>query len=450
MRSRGLPIPPWYRTVPIAGRTPPHVTYFADTDRYPPSEQRPAADWNDVSARRSGAPGLGSRLVRRSGSGHPGAIDRRKGECVRLFEARRSTYETEKHMRIRALFATAVAAALALGGAASPAHASSGVADDARAEGATVVSTSNAGANHERELIGALHEHSGYSDGWPGSTPTSYFESGRDTHNLGFVGSSEHPSNVNSPFVFNEECLDPRVAPLCQNADPAHPLNALRKWDATLEQAKAATDPAKDFVGFRGVEGTSDRMGHINVYFSRENSLPETDGGTIAMDRFYDWLTTTGKDGLAVFNHPGDKTLCGPLHCDVRSDLGFGWEDFKYFPEADDQMVGIEVFNGGGDFGTPPGHNAPPEGWYARALDKGWHVGAIGAEDNGHQRDDDWGGTQYAKTVVLAKSNTEKDIKKAMADRRFYAVLDNALRLDFTIDGHEMGERIHANGKHPL
>ena len=112
-------------------------------------------------------------------------------------------------------------------------------------------------------------------------------------------------------------------------------------------------------------------MGHINVYFSRENSLPETDGGNIAMERFYDWLTTTGKDGLAVFNHPGDKTLCGPLRCDVRSDLGFGWEDFKYFPKADDQMVGIEVFNGGSDFGSAPGHNAPPEGWYAARARQG-------------------------------------------------------------------------------
>ncbi|GII33969.1 CehA/McbA family metallohydrolase [Planotetraspora mira] len=351
-------------------------------------------------------------------------------------------------MRIRALFATAAAGALVLIGATSPALATSDAAGNAQTEKAAVVTTTHTGA--PRELIGALHEHSGYSDGWPGSRPADYFASGRDKHDLNFVGSSEHTSNVNSPLVFNEECLDPRVAPSCQNADPVNPLDALRKWDATLEQAKAATDPAKDFVGFRGFEWTSDRMGHINVYFSSKNSMPEIDGGTIAMDRFYDWLTTTGKDGLAVFNHPGDKTLCGPLKCDVRSDLGFGWEDFKYFPKADDQMVGIEVFNGGSDFGSAPGHNAPPEGWYAHALDKGWHVGAIGAEDKGHDRTDDWGGSQYAKTVVVAKANTEKDIKSAMADRRFYAVLDNALRLDFTVDGHGMGERIQTDGKRPL
>jgi hypothetical protein len=295
-----------------------------------------------------------------------------------------------------------------------------------------------------RELIGTLHAHSGYSDGIPGSRPETYFDSARDKHHLNFLGSSEHTSNVNLPFVFNEECVDPRVAPSCQVADPVDPLDSLHKWDATLEQAEAATDPSKDFVGFRGFEWTSDRMGHINVYFSHENSRPENDGGNTAMSRFYYWLTTKGKDGLATFNHPGDKTLCGPLHCPVDSDLGFGWESLRYFPEADAQMVGIETFNGGSDFGLPPGHNAPAEGWYPLALDSGWHVGAIGAEDLGHHRGDDWGGPQVAKTVVLAKKNTEAEIKKAMEERHFYAVLDNALRLHFTVDGEGMGERIHA------
>ncbi|TQS23289.1 hypothetical protein [Microbispora hainanensis] len=37
-----------------------------------------------------------------------------------------------------------------------------------------------------------MHEHSGYSDGWPGSRPADYFGSGRDKHDLNFVGSSEH------------------------------------------------------------------------------------------------------------------------------------------------------------------------------------------------------------------------------------------------------------------
>ena len=28
------------------------------------------------------------------------------------------------------------------------------------------------------ELVGAMHEHSAYSDGWPGTTPDDYYASG--------------------------------------------------------------------------------------------------------------------------------------------------------------------------------------------------------------------------------------------------------------------------------
>lgn len=291
-----------------------------------------------------------------------------------------------------------------------------------------------------QHLLGAVHEHSGYSDGWPGSRPADYFASAR-RHGLAFLGSSEHSTNADLPFVFNEECLDPRVAPKCQIADPVNPADSFRKWEATLEQAEAAT--TREFTGFRGFEWTSDRQGHINVYLSHEDSRPEADGGDISVRRFYDWLTTTGSDGLATFNHPGDKSICGQLGgCEPASDPAFNWEDFRYVPEADPLMVGIEVFNGGSDFGSAPGHNAPPEGWYARALDRGWHVGAIGAEDKGHRRTDDWGAPEHAKTVILASANTRGHLRQAMADRRFYAVLDNALRLDFSVDDEPMGARL--------
>lgn len=295
-----------------------------------------------------------------------------------------------------------------------------------------------------QHLLGALHEHSGYSDGWPGSRPANYFVMARDDYDLNFLGSGEHSTNADAPFVFNEECYEqgPERGPQCLVADPVNPADSFRKWDATLEQANAETDPAKDFVGFRGFEWSSDRQGHINVYFSTEDTTPERDGGNLTMDAFYDWLTTTGSDGLATFNHPGDKSLCGQAGCEDSTDPAFNWEDFRYVKSADPQMVGIETFNGGSDFGRPPGHNAPPEGWYARALDRGWHVGAVGVEDKGHDRTDRWGDPRWAKTVILAPQNTRAALKAAMTERRFYAVLDNSLRLDFTVDGELMGARL--------
>ena len=44
---------------------------------------------------------------------------------------------------------------------------------------AVIVPVTNAGAAIVTPFAGALHEHSGYSDGWPGSRPQTYYDSGR-------------------------------------------------------------------------------------------------------------------------------------------------------------------------------------------------------------------------------------------------------------------------------
>ena len=60
---------------------------------------------------------------------------------------------------------------------------------------------------------------------------------------LDFMGGSEHSDNADLPIVASEDCLDPLVAPQCALADPVNPLDSFRKWDATLEQARAASHP---------------------------------------------------------------------------------------------------------------------------------------------------------------------------------------------------------------
>jgi hypothetical protein len=276
-------------------------------------------------------------------------------------------------------------------------------------------------------LTGSLHEHSGYSDGWPGSRPQTYYESGR-SFGLDFMGGSEHSDNADLPLVASEDCLDPLVAPQCLLADPVEPLDSFRKWDATLEQARAASSPT--FTAFRGFEWTSDRFGHINVYFSRNDANAKGDGGYATMDAFYSWFTRAasldgGSDGLATFNHPGAKSLSD-------DDPGFNWNDFAYVPEADTRMVGIEVFNDRRDYGS----------WYPHALDEGWHLGAIGAEDLGHRRTDDWGGPSWAKTVILAEDRSAAALKAAMLARRFYAIRRPGISLTYTADDRPMGSRI--------
>lgn len=284
------------------------------------------------------------------------------------------------------------------------------------------------------ELIGPMHEHSGYSDGYPGSTPSDYYASAKAAGN-DFLMSGEHSDSLGVPLVLSERCLGPAVTG-CALADP-DPVKALTKWPSMQAAADDATD--EGFTGVRGFEWTSDRFNHINVYFSRHLTNAKADGGYGAMATFYEWLTTRpelggGGDGLATFNHPGAKEL----QVVGGSDPARDWDSFAYVPEADRQMVGLEVFNDDDHFGDR----------FDDALDKGWHVGAVGAEDLGHRPSDDWGGPRWAKTVLLAKDRSPAALREAMQARRFYAVRTPDVRLGLTVDGAVMGSRIPGRAAH--
>ena len=280
-----------------------------------------------------------------------------------------------------------------------------------------------------REYAGAMHEHSSYSDGWPGSRPADYYASGR-RHGLDFMVGSEHSDNADVPVTTSEECLGGDPTPCLAAGDPDH----LRKWEATQEQADAATGPG--FTAGRGFEWSSDRFGHINVYWSRNETGSLTDNA--ALDTFYSWLKRSpdlggGADGLTTFNHPGDKSLCGQIDlCSPPDDPAYDWNDFAYDPALDATMVGLEVFNGRKPFGD----------FFVRALDKGWHLGAYGAEDKDHDRTDDWGADDLAKTVMLAPDRSRGSLRAAMAARRVYATVRRGVRLAFTVDGAPMGSRL--------
>jgi hypothetical protein len=321
-------------------------------------------------------------------------------------------------------------------------------------------------ADGMHEYVGSLHEHSAYSDGWPGTRPADVFASGKN-YGLDFLGSSDHSDNMGIPLVFSEACygqgrgddgqfdpsdpssVDKIHAAECLTADQVNPADSFRKWDATAEQAAAATTGS--FTAFRGFEWSSDRFGHLNVFFSSNWTGAYQDGGLVDMSTFWDWFERPaslggGLDGIGTFNHPGAK--------DMAPAPGFNWNDFAYQPAADQRMVGIEVYNDKADYGTTRDADKIPSGYYAHALDKGWHVGAIGAEDLGHRKPpaDNWGGPQWAKTVIIASSRAPADIKAALLARRFYAIApnENALRLSFTVDGQPMGSRIERHAGEPM
>jgi hypothetical protein len=287
------------------------------------------------------------------------------------------------------------------------------------------------------EFTGGIHGHSAYSDGYVGSRPADVLASAKG-HGNDFFAVTDHSDTLQLPISASEECIA-GIPPIgCAIADQVHPVDSFRKWAATKEQAQAATTGS--FTGIRGFEWTSDRFGHINVLGSTNQTNAKVDGGYADLDLFYLWLNRLprldgGGDGLATFNHPGDKKLS-------TDDPAYNWDDFAYHPAVDDQMVGIEVYNSASDFGSPHEHGSGDDGWYAHALDRGWHVGAIGAEDLGHKRGDDWGGPGQAKTVILAANRSWASLRAALVARRFYAVRTPGYHLGFTVDGAHMGSRL--------
>lgn len=290
-----------------------------------------------------------------------------------------------------------------------------------------------------QHFIGAMHEHSGYSDGAIGTTPADYYAAGKSL-GLDYVAGSEHSDNANLPLTANTDCLSEQL-PECLMLSP----EGFFKWNASADLAAAATD--ESFTAIRGFEWTSDRYGHINVFFSQNDLNAKTDLGYLLwMEPFWQWLnfdpdTFGGGDGIIVFNHPGREdmfhTACenlGPL-ADIcgtvlNGDPAYTWNDFEYRPELADRVVGIEMYGKSshyydGDNGAPLG------GWYAHALDKGWRLGPVGAEDeHGHE----WAQPTRAKTVILAEDRGAESLKQAMLARRFYALAHyyNDVRIDYS------------------
>ncbi|AXQ28451.1 hypothetical protein D0B54_07040 [Solimonas sp. K1W22B-7] len=282
-----------------------------------------------------------------------------------------------------------------------------------------------------RHYRGALHEHSSYSDGDIHSIPADYYAAAK-TAGLDFMGGSEHSDSLD-PLVFislGNDCFStPDGLLTCLTPS----VDELNKWNSIGKQSEAASDA--DFLAFRGFEWTSDRFGHINVFFGKDQTNAKTDGGyLLTMESFWSWFTRSpdtlllggGDDSVAVFNHPDDKTL-GDF------DPGRNWWMLRHVPQADERMVGMELYNSGGrrDYYAD---------WYALALDNGWHVGAVSGED---EHGTNWANAELPKTVILAPDLASATMKDAMLARRMYAVVGGEdVVVDFLAEGHPMGSRL--------
>jgi hypothetical protein len=290
------------------------------------------------------------------------------------------------------------------------------------------------------QLVGVLHEHSSFSDGFPGTRPSDYWTAARTGHNVGrdgtdtgvivdFLYSSEHSENEKLPITTSADCiaitgLDDLLAPLACSAidQPDHYV----KWAETLRMAIDATDvdPATGaytgFTAIRGFEYTNDVWNHLGVYFSRNVINAKIDGAYLDPGIFYDWLREPvdaggGADALVVFNHPGGDPALTPFdgdlpHNDLLGELlgGGNWNQYAHVPDVDDRVAGMEI-RGGDDLS-----------WYLRALGNGWHLGPIGAEDE-HGRE--WSSAEQGKTLVLVRGRSPRDHYFALQQHRSVAIL---------------------------
>jgi hypothetical protein len=311
--------------------------------------------------------------------------------------------------------------------------------------------------------IGIVHDHSGYSDGDPTMRPSDYYAAARTGHNaadaggdtgikVDFMLSSDHSENEKLPITTAAVCLDPTdLAALlsCSNVTQA---DHYRKWSETLTQANAATEHTGDaytgFTAIRGFEYTNDYYNHLGVYFSRNVVNAKLDGSYLTTEAFWNWLRTPadrggGSDALVIFNHPGGNPALSPFDSDTPLNQllqdtlgGANWHDMAYVPDADDQVVAVEV-NGGDDLS-----------WYVRALRNGWHVGPVANEDE-HQRE--WSSRDMGKTLVLTRGRSPRDYYFALQHHRTVSIdadlVDGAPgtaarypQISYWADGHDVDD----------
>jgi hypothetical protein len=198
-----------------------------------------------------------------------------------------------------------------------------------------------------------------------------------------------------------------------------------------IRAAAAAYDKFdSQFVAIAGQElGSlgSTGYGHINIFEAPTIAGNGLDNDAIRYDlnMAYQFIMSHRVSGQ--FNHPSTENN------------NSNFLNFNYDPSADPFMTSLEVINGK--------RSTNFERYYLLALQKGWHVGALGDQDNhggnyGDLRATD--GDIYL-TGVLADSLTKPKILAAIRAHRTYAFETNPINdriyLDaFTADGHWMGE----------
>jgi hypothetical protein len=246
--------------------------------------------------------------------------------------------------------------------------------------------------------FGFLHAHSHLSfDADPEGSPLEAYTTARDQGGLDFFSLTDHAEFL---IIWPWE----------------------HKWQK-LRDAADATDEPGVFAAMWGFEWSNPFLGHVSVLNTEDFTHTFK---TFRMRGLYNWIADR-PSAFAQFNHPGDYDY-----------LGVEFLRFSPHPRAAAQMVGIETWNES---------RTLDQYFYAGSWDsdlsfldvanqKGWRIGALGAQDN-HSRD--WGFENDFRTGILATELTREGVAEAFRSRRFYATEDKDLELDLRCAGYPMG-----------
>ena len=254
---------------------------------------------------------------------------------------------------------------------------------------------------------GNLHSHTSYSDGQ--GIPAEAYEYAYNEW-LDFLAVTDH-----SQYLEGDR-YDPAGKEF--TAQPGS------EWSRTADMARAFNNTHKDFLALRGFEMTFPELGHINVL--NTDKYVEAVSTMTTLEEFYAWLAKQ-PGAVAEFNHPG------------WPDTSF--DNLAYSQHADRVINLIETGNG-----LIPHAYTRFEEYYYKALDKGWHVGAVNVQDN-HAAN--WGDADNL-TVVVADRLTTDEFFRALRERRIYSTESRSLQLTVKGNGHWMGSVLDISPGDPL
>jgi hypothetical protein len=254
---------------------------------------------------------------------------------------------------------------------------------------------------------GNLHSHTSYSDGV--QTPTAAFAFARNTAPtpLDFLAVTDH-NHSGAGMQLPNYALD-------------------------LSEAAAANQDGA-FVAICGQEwGIISTGGHANVF-----EAPKLFGwepgnfDVFVAEGDYTGLYTAYRANPPA-SYPTFVEWCHPSSGDFNG----------YAVTADGQaVVSLFAMVSGPAFSTSVtesdvGSSTGREILFQEALKKGYRISPTADQDNHNAT---WGASTQGRTAVLASGKTKSQILGALAARRAYATMDHNVNVQFTAEGHAMGE----------